>query len=324
MKESIARRLALWTLALLFVHGVASAQVVFFEDFAAGIGAWVAGVERQDHPGDAPNPPAAVAGGAELSSQSSCFSPPFNGVATTLTRTIVLPAYTYSLRNTVWHSTELFGFCVGGTGGASQVLVNGALVTSVGCGVSGMCGVCSIPLGTQSGCFNILADGNVDVKLRTTGGDCARVVGFFDDIEISAVQPDLRTQGFWKRICRGPHPSGEHENLGGYVDCVSDRETFEDVASEDDLCDRLDPFPNNDKCEQAEAQFVALSLNVCSGRVTGCNCVDDPHFGAMTVGDAIDLIDDLLSNPARTTEDCARAQSLADNINTGSILVLCS
>ncbi len=34
------------------------------------------------------------------------------------------------------------------------------------------------------------------------------------------VTPDVRTQGFWKRQCRGPHPSGEPDDLPAYVDAV--------------------------------------------------------------------------------------------------------
>ncbi len=133
--------------------------------------------------------------------------------------------------------------------------------------------------------------------------------------------PDVRTQGFWKRVCAGPHPSGEHENLPGYVDCVSNTETFADVDDVDALCDRLHPSPPNDKCEQAEAQFMALLLNICSGRVAVCNCIDDPDFD--TVGEAADFIDELLSNPGRTFDDCELAQAIADDINNGVSLVSC-
>ena len=144
-----------------------------------------------------------------------------------------------------------------------------------------------------------------------------------DDCCTPVPDPDVRTQGFWKRVCKKPHPSGEHENLPGYVACVSAAATFRDVADEDDLCDRLHPDPKNDKCEQAEAQFMALLLNVCSGRIEVCNCIDDPDLGAATVGDAVAIIDGLLSNPARTFEDCVLAQAIAAAINEGLTLVDC-
>lgn len=136
------------------------------------------------------------------------------------------------------------------------------------------------------------------------------------------VQPDVRTQGFWRRQCAGPHPSGEHDNLPGYVSCVAQAATFP-VASVAALCDRLEPQPHNDKCEQAEAQFMALLLNVCSGRVATCNCVLDPDLGAATVATLIATLDGLLANPARTRSDCVRAQAVADRLNQGTSLQAC-
>ena len=135
--------------------------------------------------------------------------------------------------------------------------------------------------------------------------------------------PDVRTQGFWKRQCQGPHPSGENDNLPDYVDSVNDSATFADVGDEVALCDRLDPDPKNDKCEQAEAQFMALLLNLASGRVATCNCIADPDLGQTTVGEAADFIDVLLSNPGRAFEDCVLAQAIADRINNGLTLVAC-
>ena len=136
-------------------------------------------------------------------------------------------------------------------------------------------------------------------------------------------EPDVRTQGFWNRQCKGPHPSGEHQNLPAYVDCVNDTVTFADVDDVDALCDRLQPPVKNDKCEKAEAQFMALLLNLCSGRVAECNCVFDPDLGETTVWDVVELIDLLLSNPIRTFEACVLAQAIADAINSGLTLVPC-
>ena len=128
------------------------------------------------------------------------------------------------------------------------------------------------------------------------------------------------TQGFWKRQCRGPHPSGEHDKLPDYVDCVNQSLTFSSVFSVDDLCDRMYPDPNNDKCEQAEAQFMALLLNICSNRLTRDCCIDTTLSPATTVDDAVAEIDALLSDPLRTFADCVQAQALADAINTGAAL----
>ena len=128
------------------------------------------------------------------------------------------------------------------------------------------------------------------------------------------------TQGFWKRQCRGSHPSGESERLDGYAPCVGSMATFAGVATANDVCDRLHPNPSRDKCEQAEAQFAALLLNACSGRLDRACCIEADTTSGTTVGAAISEIDALLANPARTFEDCVRAQAIADAINTGAAL----
>jgi len=137
------------------------------------------------------------------------------------------------------------------------------------------------------------------------------------------VNPDVRTQGFWKRQCESPHPSGEHANLPNYVDSVNNALTFIDVNDVVNLCDRLHPNPQQDKCEQAESQFMALLLNVASGLVSYRNCVDDPTLGATTVGDAARFIDGLLFRTSRTPEECTEAQAIADLINSNKTLVPC-
>ena len=142
-------------------------------------------------------------------------------------------------------------------------------------------------------------------------------------VECVPVDPDVRTQGFWKRVCERPHPSGEHENLPDYVDFVNDFATFGNVVDVDDLCDQLHPDPPSDKCEKAEAQFMALLLNLASGRVEVCNCVQDPELGNTTVGEVADFIDGVLSDPGPTFQDCVVSQAIADRINNGDTLVDC-
>ncbi len=134
------------------------------------------------------------------------------------------------------------------------------------------------------------------------------------------VDGDLATQGFWRRVCKKPHPSGEHERLPTYVDAINDTATFADVNSVGELCPVLTPTPRNDKCAQAEAQFMALLLNETSGRVAECNTINDAWLGTETVGEAIAAIDALLAAPDRTRDQCTTAQSLAGAINEGEIL----
>jgi hypothetical protein len=71
-------------------------------------------------------------------------------------------------------------------------------------------------------------------------------------------------------------------------------------------------------CRKARRQFMALLLNVGSGKLALCNCLEDGRM----VGDVIAEIDSLLQqSPDRGA--CEYAKSLADGINTGEAVVPC-
>lgn len=176
----------------------------------------------------------------------------------------------------------------------------------------------------------VFTDQYSDGVLLTGGGDpalCPIDHGdgtfkiFVNDCEPSFL--DVQGMGFWKRVCKTGHPSGEHERISDYVDRVNAVETFRSVNSAHAIFTILSPLRKNDKCTQAESQFMALLLNVASGRVTVCSCVIDPDLGSATVGEVIDFIDSLLANPKRTHHDCVLAQSMAGMINEGLTLVEC-
>ena len=135
-----------------------------------------------------------------------------------------------------------------------------------------------------------------------------------------------KTQGFWGRQCSGDHPSGEPDMLPEYVDCLASTATLADVWDVVGLCGGLqtsglsgddgggDPAT---KCAQAESQFTALMLNLCSGRLTEACCVASEHTSATTVAEAVTEVDGLLSNPDRSFADCVLAQAIADGLNQG-------
>ena len=74
-------------------------------------------------------------------------------------------------------------------------------------------------------------------------------------------------------------------------------------------------------CEKAETQFMALLLNIASGRIVPCNCIADPGTDAGTVGEAVEVIDPLIGNAS--AGDCKLAQALAARINEGISLKEC-
>ncbi len=161
---------------------------IFLEDFSSGIGAWTAGTVDDDHhtgeTPDRPITPIAADGGAVLRSTSSCFSAPFNGVATTLTRVVSLPPGEYEIKASIFHTTALYGYCVGQTGGRSEIWVDGSVALSSTCPVRRRCGDCRVQLDQRSRRITVGASGEVTVMLRTHGGDCAVVTGFYDNIRI--------------------------------------------------------------------------------------------------------------------------------------------
>lgn len=111
---------------------------------------------------------------------------------------------------------------------------------------------------------------------------------------------DSRTQGFWKRQCRGPLPSGEPDNLPGYVDAVNHLPDLLKLRRCCRALRSLETSARNNKCEQAEAQLMA-ALNVASGRLATCNCIDDPDHARGTVGEVLADLDALLLNPDRSS-----------------------
>jgi uncharacterized repeat protein (TIGR01451 family) len=126
--------------------------------------------------------------------------------------------------------------------------------------------------------------------------------------------------GFYKRLCRGPHPSGEFLSQVD-VECVNDHCPFGGVATVADICDRLSPDPQNDKCEQAEAQFMTLLLNYCRcglghHQPVAASCGPDT-----TVEQAIAGAEEHLCPSTRTHQDCIVAHDCeTEPINNGSAL----
>jgi hypothetical protein len=157
----------------------------------------------------------------------------------------------------------------------------------------------------------------------TAPGSCGgeqRTCSYNVTVPVPAIG-DVHTQGFWKRQCKGGHPSGEI--VSSYYQCVNDTLTFGFMTNGDQICTELYPSPENDKCEQARAQFTAVLLNVCADRLAGCNCINDSVLGATTVEEAIAYMDTVLAGSALNNSQCTTVQGIADRINTMTSLVSC-
>jgi hypothetical protein len=138
----------------------------------------------------------------------------------------------------------------------------------------------------------------------------------FDPRGCDPVEPwSVRTQGYWKRQCK-PKP---HEDICANVDSVRVFASLFESYTCDSICDLLnvDP-PENDMCRKARRQFMALLLNIASGKLALCNCLEDGR----EVGDVVAEIDSILSNFS-DHHSCEQAKTLADDINNGKGLVPC-
>jgi len=122
--------------------------------------------------------------------------------------------------------------------------------------------------------------------------------------------------GYWKRLCR-TSVSGDSLTLQD-VDCINNACTFSSIATIEDLCARLDPEPPSDKCEKAEAQYMALMLNVCRGRLADAAATHSRCDRSTTIGEARAVVDTLLCDPARDSAKCSQALCVDAGIDSGT------
>jgi hypothetical protein len=175
----------------------------------------------------------------------------------------------------------------------------------------------------------------LDVKPTADGGYVAagmkfeqRANGFYCDVYLiktdafgrvdgcQPLEPWLpESQGYWRRLCK----DDSHEGICAYADGVHLLADLFDAYDCDSICELMGVRPpERDMCHKARRQFMALLLNVASGRLAVCNCIEDGR----EVGDAIAEIDSLLSGDP-DFHTCEYAKTLADNLNNGIGIVPC-
>jgi hypothetical protein len=125
--------------------------------------------------------------------------------------------------------------------------------------------------------------------------------------------------GYWKRLCHGPHPSGDFYTAGD-VACLAAACPFRSVLTIADLCERLSPAPPNDACARSEAQLLVLELNLCRGRVSDSETIHPSCGAGTTVGEARAFLEARLCDPSRTVETCRDASCAAEEIASGRAL----
>jgi len=121
-----------------------------------------------------------------------------------------------------------------------------------------------------------------------------------------ALFEDDQREAFLFRLCRGPHPSGDFY-VPADVACVAEACPFTEVRTIEDICARLAPNPPNDPCAKAEAQLMALELDVCRGHVSDTDAVHPSCGSAATIGEARARTEAQLCDPGRTPSSCRGA-----------------
>jgi hypothetical protein len=126
-----------------------------------------------------------------------------------------------------------------------------------------------------------------------------------------------RGAGFWQRVCNGS--SLEESITPEYVDYVNDYATFAGVADESGVCAVLLPALE-DSCATGELEFMALLLNLASGRLCLEQEISASSTDALDVNEAVGEVDALLSNAGRTPADCDLARDISREISSGEAI----
>jgi hypothetical protein len=174
--------------------------------------------------------------------------------------------------------------------------------------------------GVDDNCNGIVDDGGValcDDSNPCTDDSCDPILAC-RNVPNGACGVSPWGQGFWKRLCAGPHPEGSITQAD--VECVNDTCAFASVHTLADLCDRLRPNPSNDKCEQAEAQFMALMLNHCQNRLTDSAPIVSQCTSHTTVGASRSDADAVLCSGGRNRSTCTLAKCESEELNSGHAL----
>jgi outer membrane protein assembly factor BamB len=179
-----------------------------------------------------------------------------------------------------------------------------------------------------TGASHLYASPAISEGLLFIGSQNGKVYAF----GIPCLDPDPLTQGYWHRQClgvpasdggidpgrngRGPGSPTEPGFVEELMPCAFERLVdlgFNDVST----CDGMDADPPSDPCEKALKQLTAVTLNVCSERLSnGCE-VDLSPWGceATSVGAAIEEIAGLIHG-----DECNKAKSCAAAINEAEAL----
>jgi hypothetical protein len=133
-------------------------------------------------------------------------------------------------------------------------------------------------------------------------------------------EPNPRTNGYYKRLCQGPH-SGDQFGDSDATCVASVAATFSGISTVADLCAVLQPNrSSNDPCGKTDIDLLVLALNICRARVCTTQSIDSQCGSNDNVGQSMAESDGILNSDTRDGTSCAHAKCLDEEINTGRAL----
>jgi len=150
-----------------------------------------------------------------------------------------------------------------------------------------------------------------------TADSCLDATGACHHMDICCNDLRPRAAGHYGRLCDGTLPPPSDPLTAADVACVAGTCTFAAVDSVAELCAVLAGSKTSDACQRADAELMALRLNVCRGEICAADPVSAVCAIHATAGDAFGHADALLCNPRPTVAECLLATCAPREVNTG-------
>ena len=121
----------------------------------------------------------------DLKAASSCFSAPYDGAGSLVTRTVPMVNDSLVIDFEDKAAVTLYGFCSGGTSTTNSVLADNVnLNGGQGSGQGGSCSTNTSAWRSETSLPFAVTTGTTTLGLQTYGGDCDNSEGWFDDVRV--------------------------------------------------------------------------------------------------------------------------------------------
>lgn len=221
--------------------------------------------------------------------------------------------------------------CEEGTGCVSSPVVcdDGSACTADSCDTGTGCVYTPIVCDDGDGCTTDSCDdgmGCVYTPIVCDDGDvctadsCSEGACVYDPIPgcgvVCTSTDNPKNLAYWRNVCKGHGQGGDSITLEDVACVASQGDLFASADEVKDVCDVLaGDVGISNLCSSANAQLMALALNICHQRVCDSTAIDSQYSDNTTVGESYDEADDFLGSP--TGSGCQTAKNLASEINGG-------